>query len=146
MIILKRLIVRSPKYLFDLDINGTVTLISGDSGSGKTLLMQMLKYGLEDPLSPIYDKPIILYSKGMDLRCFKNNVIFIDNFDSISLQKPEIIDLINNDNDNQYVLISRAYTKINVPLFNCCRMQFNAEKKQYELSYYAQAIRKRVAW
>lgn len=146
MIIFRKLELKSPKYKFNLDINGSKILLSGNSGSGKSLLVEMIRNALHDPLSNLYNKKLIIYSDGMSLTNISNTLIVIDNYDSLIIKHPEVTELIEADTCNQYLIMSRTSKGLSIPTFNCGKIIFNKTTNEYNIEYYSPKIRERVVW
>lgn len=100
--------------LWDVDIRlrQGITILDGKSASGKTLLFNIIKNQvtlgeLNNTLciDDFTEDPSITEQK---LKSIRNGFIIIDHADRIVSNNSNIIEHINNDLDNYYILIGRA--------------------------------------
>lgn len=105
-------IVRNRKIQFTLDLERNITVIRGDSATGKTTLIGMLRdyeeHGSQSGVSVTCDKPCrVLTSSDWEdrLRAIENSIVFIDEGNSFVGSK-EFAELIRGTS-NYYVLITR---------------------------------------
>lgn len=102
---------------FDLDIRIPITQVGGESGTGKTLLVETLRVGKSDnfdnwdadDLIDISNICIIDSSDELDniFKCSKS-LIIIDRFDYIIKGRTDIINYITYDRNNHYLILARG--------------------------------------
>ena len=103
---------------FGVNLPGRVTVLSGDSATGKTLLWHRLKTQAiidEDTLGVKDIIEIFTSDRNNDLemvRHLKGKLIIIDNGDILLHGHKDLADYINCDFDNQYLIFSRGDTGI----------------------------------
>ena len=100
-------------FLYDLQFDDRITLVGGDSGTGKTILYEML----EDMRLTDEYKAIKLFNYKSDdftraVKQCRDNFIVIDNADSLITD--EIRKFINFEVSNQYMLFLRNCDGLNV--------------------------------
>ena len=95
----------------ELNLKSRVTILSGDSGTGKSYLYNTVKnFSVENDMGDnilcidIGNYQLVGLS---DLRNRKNSIIFIDQADDIL--EGELYDFYYNDHDNYYVIIGRSF-------------------------------------
>ena len=111
--IYKSIIFKADPFSYDLEFDDRITLVGGDSGTGKTVLYEML----EDLRLTDEYKNIKLFNYRSDnfedsLKQCKDNFIVIDNADI--LMSNEIRKFINFEFSNQYMLFLRNCDGLNV--------------------------------
>ena len=111
--IYKSIVFKADPFSYDLEFNDRITLVGGDSGTGKTVLYEML----EDLRLTDEYKNIKLFNYRSDnfedsLKQCKDNFIVIDNADI--LMSNEIRKFINFEFSNQYMLFLRNCDGLNV--------------------------------
>lgn len=111
--IYKSITFQADPFSYDLVFEDRITLVGGDSGTGKTVLYEML----EDLRLTVKYKAIELYNYKSDnllesIKQCKNNFIVIDNADI--LMNDEIRKFINFEFSNQYMLFLRNCDGLNV--------------------------------
>ena len=109
----KSIIFKADPFSYDLEFDDRITLVGGDSGTGKTVLYEIL----EDLRLTDEYKNIKLFNYRSDnfensLKQCKNNFIVIDNADI--LMNDEIRKFINFEFSNQYMLFLRNCDGLNV--------------------------------
>lgn len=109
----KSIIFKADPFSYDLEFDDRITLVGGDSGTGKTVLYEIL----EDLRLTDEYKNIKLFNYRSDnfensLKQCKNNFIVIDNADI--LMNDEIRKFINFEFSNQYMLFRRNCDGLNV--------------------------------
>ena len=99
-----------------IPINNKVTILTGDSATGKTKLMRFIKMLMYDKseikyasISEVYDKVEVCQSKDEVLSLISkgvvNKIIFIDRFDTMSNNE----DIINYMDDSSNIFIVAAH-------------------------------------
>lgn len=111
--IYKRIVFKADPFSYDLEFNDRITLVGGDSGTGKTFLYEML----EDLRLTDGYKNIKLFNYRSDnfeasIKQCKDNFIVIDNADI--LINDEARTFINFEFSNQYMLFLRNCDGLNV--------------------------------
>ncbi len=111
--IYKNITFKADPFLYDLVFDDRITLVGGDSGTGKTVLYEML----EDLRLTDEYKAIKLFNYRSDnfqelMKQCKNSFIVIDNADI--LINDDIRRFINFEFSNQYMLFLRNCDGINV--------------------------------
>ena len=104
LMIYKNITFKAAPFSYDLVFDDRITLVGGDSGTGKTVLYEML----EDLRFTDEYKRILLET----LKQCRGNFIVIDNADI--LLNDEIRRFINFEFSNQYMLFSRNCDGLNV--------------------------------
>lgn len=144
MIKFKRLIMKSPQFKFNIDINTDITIICGDSGTGKTLLKKMIEHQSNIEDSELFDN-VIVYNRGISIPTIRNKLVYIDDFDAVMCEEPEIINDIFNNKENQYIIIFRGYTSIKIPVFCIGELKLDKTKGEYFIEYLSPTLRRRYA-
>ena len=111
--IYKNIRFKADPFSYNLEFDDRITLVGGDSGTGKTVLYEML----EDLRFTDEYKRIKLFNYKSDnlletLKQCRGNFIVIDNADI--LLNDEIRRFINFEFSNQYMLFSRNCDGLNV--------------------------------
>lgn len=111
--IYNRITFRAAPFSYDLVFEDRITLVGGDSGTGKTVLYDML----EDLKQTVEFNAIKLYNYKSEeiieqLKRCRNNFVVIDNADI--LMNDEIRKFINFEFSNQYMLFLRNCDGLNV--------------------------------
>lgn len=111
--IYNRITFKADPFSYDLVFEDRITLVGGDSGTGKTVLYEML----EDLRQTEEFKAIKLFNYKSDdvaeqLKQCKNNFIVIDNADIMI--DDEARKFINFEFSNQYMLFLRNCDGLNV--------------------------------
>ena len=111
--IYNRITFKADPFSYDLVFEDRITLVGGDSGTGKTVLYEML----EDWRQTEEFKAIKLFHYKSDnvaeqLKQCKNNFIVIDNADI--MMDDEVRKFINFEFSNQYMLFLRNCDGLNV--------------------------------
>lgn len=132
----KNINIKSPRFRFELDINTPITILRGDSATGKTLLIKMIEMELKDPDSELYGQGLV-YNNNVDLSGVQGKIVFIDNFDSVIIESPNIVDIINKNHENQYVIIARGITGFKLPVYYYGSLFFNENAGVYHIKYLA---------
>lgn len=104
---------KADPFLYDLTFDDRITLVGGDSGTGKTVLYEML----EDLRLTDQYKAIKLFNYRSDnlletMKQCRDNFIVIDNADI--LVSDDIRKFINFEFSNQYMLFLRNCDGLNV--------------------------------
>lgn len=111
--IYKKIAFKADPFSYDLEFDDRITLVGGDSGTGKTVLYEMLE---DVKLTEEY-KSIKLFNYKSDNFCeaiqrCKENFIVIDNAEILINDK--IRKFINFEFSNQYMLFLRNCDGLNV--------------------------------
>ncbi len=93
--------------VYDLELRGNVTIVKGDSGTGKTLMCQVVKqmisYGDKDKI--VFDDKNVSSVSVAVLQTYKNKLILFDDAD-ITL-RGELLKYVLSDKNNYYILFRR---------------------------------------
>lgn len=99
------------QYKVDIQLRQDITILDGDSATGKTMLFDTIKdytilEGIQNILciNEFTETPDIILSR---LRKMYNGIILIDHAERI-MKHMEVTKHINNDLNNYYVLIGRS--------------------------------------
>lgn len=111
--IYKNITFQAAPFSYELSFDDRITLVGGDSGTGKTVLYEMLE---DLKLTDKYNAIKLFNYKSEDLtenleKC-RNNFIVIDNADI--LINDDIRKFINFELSNQYMLFLRNCDGLNV--------------------------------
>lgn len=113
------IIVETERLKYEFDIRRNITVIQGDSATGKTTLVQLLetysRYGKDSGVRLQSDVPCVVFDGDTSLwkvamETYQGSIVFIDEDYSFIYSK-EFADVIQ-DTSNYYVLITRQ------PLYN----------------------------
>ena len=113
------IIVETERLKYEFDIRRNITVIQGDSATGKTTLVQLLetysRYGKDSGVRLQSDVPCVVFGGDASLwkvamETYQGSIVFIDEDYSFIYSK-EFADVIQ-DTSNYYVLITRQ------PLYN----------------------------
>ena len=98
--------------IFDLDLRGRIVLIDGNSGTGKTFLLNTIKNNqlnpvslrdnLESDLSDVVTIDVFTKDRINNIKNMSNKLIIIDNADIILNQ--DMANFISLDKNNQYLI------------------------------------------
>lgn len=102
------------KYNFNFELNGAITVICGDSATGKTLFYNKLMYEALSKNNEQYKFINFKDKANIDLflNNFKNKVIIIDNADI--LIDGVLSSKIRKDKSNQYILMGRRVSRYRI--------------------------------
>lgn len=107
-----RVIVQNRRVRYEFVIRGKITVLRGDSGTGKTVLVDLIRqadrYGKSSGVEVSCDKAITVLGGRRwkrDLDALSDSIIFVDGNESF-LGSPEFAQAIR-ETDNDYVLVSR---------------------------------------
>ena len=111
--IYKSITFKADPFLYDLEFDDRITLVGGDSGTGKTVLYEMLE---DIRLTDEYSSIKLFNYKSDDLlgaisQC-KDSFIVVDNADN--LMNDDVRRFINFEVSNQYMLFLRNCDGLNV--------------------------------
>lgn len=111
--IYKNITFRADPFSYDLVFDDRITLVGGDSGTGKTVLYEML----EDLRLTEKYRAVKLFNYKSDnlletMKQYRNNFIVIDNADIMI--SDDIRRFINFEFSNQYMLFLRNCDGLNV--------------------------------
>ncbi|WP_455720279.1 ATPase [Agathobacter sp.] len=111
--IYKNIIFKAAPFLYDLEFDDRITLVGGDSGTGKTVLYEILE---DIKLTDEY-KAIKLFNYKSDdfteaIKQCRNSFIVVDNADY--LINDDVRKFINFELSNQYMLFLRNCDGLNV--------------------------------
>lgn len=114
MVGMHHVIVESPRLKYEFNIRRNLTIIQGDSATGKTTLIELLRdfsrNGNNGVIKISSDKPCVVFD-GNDnnwkeyLSLFRDSLVFIDEGHAF-IRTKEFADRIRNT-DNYYILITR---------------------------------------
>jgi hypothetical protein len=124
MMIYKNISFKAAPFSYDLVFNDRITLVGGDSGTGKTVLYEML----EDLRLTDEYKAIKLFNYKSDnfsdsIKQCRDSFIIIDNADI--LIDDEVRKFINFEFSNQYMLFLRNCDGLNVSVKSFCVLKFD---------------------
>lgn len=92
---------------YDLELRGNVTIVGGDSGTGRTLMCQvvrqMISYGDRDKL--VFDATNASAVSVAVLKTYKSKLILFDDADMIL--KGNLLKYVLSDKNNYYILFRR---------------------------------------
>ena len=132
--IYKNIIFKADPFSYDLEFDDRITLVGGDSGTGKTVLYEILE---DIRLTDEY-KAIKLFNYKSDnflasIKQCRNSFIVIDNADI--LINDEVRRFINFEFSNQYMLFLRNCDGLNVSdkSFKVLRLDNNRISLEEEL-------------
>ena len=123
------------KFKFNFLVNNPITVIGGDSSSGKSLFFN--KLSVKSKVEGIDTFRFVNYMTediGSILKLYKNKVIVIDNADAIL--SDDDIKYIIKDKYNQYVIFSRFVWKFNVDR-HAISIIYEPKQACFELLYLA---------
>lgn len=118
-----RVRVWNNKVGYDFTIKRNITVIEGDSGTGKSVLVKLLdRYakGSSSAVNVESDVPIIHYIQSQmgwaeDLKLIHNSIVVLDeDADFIVNEKGRFIRLVKNS-DNYFIVIGRHYSFPELP-------------------------------
>lgn len=111
--IYKSITFKADPFLYDLEFDDRITLVGGDSGTGKTVLYETLE---DIRLTDEYSSIKLFNYKSDDLlgaiRQCKDSFIVVDNADN--LMNDDVRRFINFEVSNQYMLFLRNCDGLNV--------------------------------
>ena len=109
---LQHIDVRNNKSVFKLDLDTNISIIKGESATGKTTLVDMIsqysRYGADSGITLISDKKCVALEKlnwQQDIKNIADSIVFIDEGNDFVKTK-EFAAAIKNT-DNYYVIITR---------------------------------------
>ena len=112
-------VVESKRLKYEFDIKRNITVIQGDSASGKTTLLDLLgthsRFGKESGISLQSDVPCVVFGGDAGLwkiilEAYQDSIVFIDE-DYQFIYSKDFAELVQ-DSSNYFVLITRQ------PLYN----------------------------
>ena len=143
----KKIIIKAAPFSYDLVFDDRITLVGGDSGTGKTVLYEML----EDLRLTDEYKAIKLFNYKSDnlletIKQCRDSFIVIDNADI--LIDDDIRRFINFESSNQYMLFLRNCDGLNVSdkSFKVLKLDNNRITLEEELWYEIFMDRRHRRW
>ena len=125
-------------YTVNINLRTRITIISDLSGTGKTLVRKMamkdcaaiVGYGSSDINSL---KALLTSNSSFG---FKGKVVVIDNAEKLLHEIPNLVDVINYDRDNYYLLFLRQ-TSFNIEATpnSQAKLAFNNETNTFSVEY-----------
>ena len=111
--IYKSITFKAAPFSYDLEFDDRITLVGGDSGTGKTVLYELLE---DIRLTEEY-KTIKLFNYKSDnfletIKKCRDSFIVVDNADN--LMNDEVRKFVNFESSNQYMLFLRNCDGLNV--------------------------------
>lgn len=111
--IYKSITFKAAPFSYDLEFDARITLVGGDSGTGKTVLYELLE---DIRLTEEY-KAIKLFNYKSDnfletIKKCRDSFIVVDNADN--LMNDEVRKFVNFESSNQYMLFLRNCDGLNV--------------------------------
>lgn len=112
-----KIVIKSERVIYNFEIRRNITVIKGDSGTGKTTLINMLKQAEDEDGRPnksvevLCDKPCIAYSSEINkiwkivLLEVKESILFFD--EKCHFITSEEFARFVKQSDNYFVLITR---------------------------------------
>lgn len=107
-----RIVVSTKRQKYEFELHSNLTILRGDSATGKTTLIEMIRNHENDPLkSPvelISDKKCYVLDGALwkeQLAGITDSIVFIDEGNTF-VKTEEFADVIQNT-DNYYVIVSR---------------------------------------
>lgn len=107
-----KLYIETPSYTFDLILRGRRTVITGDSGTCKSLMLKWIERDkvnnrVNNMTSAADKMEVFNFLRDInEIYNYKNTIIFIDNGDIILNKK--VMRYISEDKSNRYVIITRS--------------------------------------
>lgn len=135
--IMKHIKLESMGYKIDLKLRDRVTVINGESGSGKSFLYQLISRvpNLDNVLCINYESIRVkanYYGILNTLREIKNSIVIIDQADDIQREHMEIMEAVDNDNNNTFIIMGRN-PKVMCNISDIAEM--NIHDKTVEIKY-----------
>ena len=122
----------SDKVKVEIELRSKVTILTGNSGTGKTLLFNTVPSTLEDGTQVIcFTKKSFTAGLSEAIRTTSNALFILDRFDLY--KTPDIIDAINKDASNKFVIISRCWNGISYNDLTACNVIFDECEQVYKL-------------
>ena len=106
------------------------TILIGDSGIGKTALIDVLRHGYKNECLYVdadtldIDPDLRIVCKSIEEK--KGRLILIDDGDLV-LKNKELVNVINNDNDNYYIIACRKHILRSTTIANYAIVRNNAD-------------------
>lgn len=121
----------------NIQLPGRINILGGDSATGKTFCAEFIAVlpGDERMLGSQLKTVVFnaVSSRQLDLltilKTLSNTLIVIDNADILLRGREELVDFINGDKSNQYLIFSRGINNLDVPRYCRGQMKFNKEKR-----------------
>lgn len=117
------ILVRNNRVQYKFTVNRNITILRGDSATGKTTLIDMIadysRDGAESGIEVRCDKKCVVLERGnweRDLKDYKDSIVFIDEGNSF-VRSYGFADMIQNS-DNYYVIATRD-SLFNLPYSIC---------------------------
>lgn len=137
---MKPFIFKTDEIYFECALDYPVEIVKGDSGTGKTYIYKVIDiYATEQSLKGKYECSYPLERVKILLNAFSVNqlqslngyIIFIDRGDM--LLTPELIDYINKDSQNYYVITARNIDGLNVFINAIKEMHYKVKDNKISL-------------
>lgn len=107
-----RIIVKNNRLQYKFTVNRNITILRGDSATGKTTLIDMIsdysKDGLESGIKVLCDKQCVVLNRSnweRDLKDYKDSIVFVDEGNPF-VRSNSFADTIKKS-DNYYVIATR---------------------------------------
>lgn len=101
------------KVIMSLDIDERITFIGGDSGSGKTLITEVMRDISNNPgilkIEGITEEQIVVFATEQEVNNleFSRKVVFIDRYDTYSLPTKQKLWRKMSKLDNTWIIMTR---------------------------------------
>ena len=103
------IIVRNNRLRYKFTIHRNITILRGNSATGKTTLIEMIKSylsdGLESGIEVLCDRKCVVLERGNWERDFNECIVFIDEGNGF-IKTTEFAEMVKNSN-NYYVIATR---------------------------------------
>lgn len=124
------------EFDIDLSLRGDITILTGDTASGKSFLYYLLTRSNADNIMCINYESVILKSNYKailnEIKSSTNKIIVIDQADDIQQLDDSIMYAINTDtSNNKFIVIGRA-AKVGYNISNIAEVKVENQKVKLE--------------
>lgn len=96
----------------DIHLRGSVVVIRGDNPTEKSLFIDIMKIEEAQMIASRVENKIEIFDKARaninEIKTYRDKLIIIDNADE------SIVDFINNDCNNQYIIMGGSISKLHI--------------------------------
>lgn len=142
--LIEQLVIQNNKIKAEINFRGKLTVFAGETGTNKSLIVESIyklyKENKEQWEQEKLPKLVLFSFKNNSLELTENqmldkikkggNLVLIDNGDTLLKGKEKLLEFINRDTTNQYLIVARRYSLLNISTNNISEI-YEGENHSY---------------